>query len=151
MEQIEALIDKQDAFNRRGTRDPLFFEALVQQVTQHYARAPDFKGLDLPTVKQSYRPGSGPELDFSMICVDSRTAAAPDDTFALTLFAVTNENCQHMGLRGLVFTDTLVNGAAGGQCRPDHVYYRNLIFAINAGTNTVTFLCRKEGRSCIRQ
>lgn len=151
MEQFDALVAKQGAFNRRSTRDPLFFEALVQQVAQHYTRAPDFKGLDRETVKKLYRSGSGPDLDFSMACVDTRNTGAPDDTFAVTLFGITNDDCQHIGLRGLVFSDTLVNGTANGQCRPDHVYYHMLIFAINAGTNTVTYVCRKESNGCARQ
>jgi hypothetical protein len=52
-DQIGALIETQDAYNRRGSRDPLFFEPLVQQVAQHYARAPDFRGLDMQTVQKN--------------------------------------------------------------------------------------------------
>jgi len=151
LEQIDALIEKQDAYNRRSSRDPLFFEALVQQVAQHYARRPDFKGLDSQTARQIYRPASGPELDFSMLCIETRTTGSRDDAFAITLFGVNNEDCQRIGLRGLVFSDTLVNGAASGQCRPDHVYYKMLIIPINAGTNTVTYLCRKDSNGCLRQ
>ncbi len=150
-DQVGELIERQDGFNRRSARDPLFFEALVQQIAQHYARAPGFKGLDTQTARKIYQAASGPELDFSMLCVDTRTIAAPDDAFAITLFGVLDDECQRIGLRGLVFTDTLVNGAGNGQCRPDHVYYRMLVVRINAGTNTVTFVCRKDVNGCLRQ
>ena len=150
-EQIGALLEKQLGFNRRGLRDPLYFEALTQAIAQHYARAPDFKGIDLQTARKIYRPGSGPDVDFSMICIDARTVAAPADAFGITLFGVILDECERIGLRGLVFTDTLVNGAANGQCRPDHVYYKMLVVPINAGTNTVTFLCRKDTTGCFRQ
>lgn len=152
LEQIAVLIEKQDAYNRRSSRDPLFFEPLVQQVTQHYARAPDFKGLDMQAAGKIYQPALGQKLDFSLLCLDTRTIQSRDDAFAITLFGINHENCQHIGLRGLVFTDILVNGAANGQCRPDHVYYKMLVFSINAGTNTATFLCRKDGSiGCLRQ
>ena len=150
-DQAGELIAKQDAFNRRSARDPLFFEPLAQQIAQHYARAPDFKGLDTQTARKIYRPAAGPELDFSMLCVDTRKVAGPDDAFAITLFGMLDEECQRIGLRGLVFTDTLVNGAGHGECRPDHVFYRMLVIPINAGTNTVTFICRKDINGCSRQ
>ncbi len=150
-DQLADLVETQRAFNRRSTRDTLFFEAWVQQIAQHYARAPDFSGIDMQAARKVYRQGSGPELDFSLLCIDSRTIGARDDAFALTLFGVVYDDCRHVGLRGLVFTDTLINGAANGQCRPDHVYYRNIFFPINAGTNTVTFVCRKDSGGCYRQ
>lgn len=151
LEQAEALIERLDAYNRRAVREPLFFEPLVQQITLHYARSPDVKGLDTLAARKIHKPGSGPALDFSMMCIDTRTIRLPEDTFAITLFGVNNSDCQHVGLRGLVFTDTLVNGAASAECRPDHVYYKQLIFPIRAGTNTVTFVCRKDNNGCYRQ
>ena len=150
-DQVNELIEKQDGFNRRSARDPLFFEALVQQIAQHYARAPDFRGLDTQTARRIYRPAAGAELDFSMLCVDTRTIVAPDDAFGITLFGVLSEECRRIGLKGLVFTDTLVNGAGNGQCRPDHVYYRMLVLPVDAGTNTITFICRKDVGGCFRQ
>jgi len=150
-EQIEALVENQGAYNRLSSRDPLYFEPFTQQIAQHYAKAPDFRGLDLAAVKKIYRPGSGPELDYSMLCIDTKTIGAPDDAFAITLFGMIEDECVRFGLRGLVFTDTLVNGAANGQCRPDHVYYKMLFFPINVGTNTVTFVCRKDSNGCFRQ
>jgi hypothetical protein len=149
-DQIGALIETQDAYNRRGSRDPLFFEALVQQISQHYAKAPDFSGLDMQTVQKIYRPASGSELDFSLLCIDTRTIGKRDDAFAITLFGLNYEECQRFGLRGLVFTDILVNGAANGQCRADQVYTRMLVFQVNAGTNTVSFVCGKDSTGCSR-
>lgn len=149
MEQIEALLEKLETFHRRSSRDSLFFEALAQQIAASYARASDFKGLDTLAAGKIYKPG--PDLDFSTVCIDTQTTRSPDDTFAVTLFGMTSYDCRHIGLRGLVFTETLINGVVNGECRPDHVYYKRLIFPVNAGTNTVTFLCRKDSAGCLRQ
>ncbi len=148
MDQIEAMIEKLETFHRRSSRDSLFFEALAQQIAVSYARASDFKGLDTLVAGKIYKPG--PDLDFSTVCIDTKTTKSPDDTFAVTLFGMTSYDCEHIGLRGLVFTDTLINGAVNGGCRADHVYYKRLIFPVNAGTNTVTFLCRKDSNGCLR-
>lgn len=147
--QIDALTEKLETFHRRSARDSLFFEALAQQIVASYARSPDFKGLDTPAAGKIYRPG--PDLDFSLMCIDTKTARSPDDTFAVTLFGMTSYDCQHIGLRGLVFTETLINGAVNGECRPDYVYYRRLIIPVTAGTNAVTYLCRKDSGGCLRQ
>jgi hypothetical protein len=53
-----------------------------------------------------------------MLCIDTRTITTSDDAFAITLFGMNYEECQRFGLKGLVFTDILVNGSANGQCRP---------------------------------
>ena len=149
--QVQALVEKLAAFNVRAARDPLFFEPLVQQIVQHFARAPNYAGLDRALASKIYRQGSGPDIDFSLVCIDTRAVRAPDDTFALTLFGVRERDCRHVGLRGLVFSESLVNGAANGDCRPEHMYYKNLIVSIPAGTNTVTFTCRKDENACLRQ
>lgn len=151
MNQIEPLLEKMEIYHRNGTRDSTFFEALVQQISADYARSPGFKGFDTLAAKKMHKTGSGPDIDYSLMCIDARTTRFPDDTFAITLFGVSMDNCQHVGLRGLVFTDILVNGSMNGECHPDHVYYKQLIFSVNAGTNTVTFLCRKDKYGCIRQ
>ncbi|MBI2289389.1 MAG: hypothetical protein HYU73_03430, partial [Betaproteobacteria bacterium] len=127
--QIDALTEKLETFHRRSSRDSLFFEALAQQIVASYARSPDFKGLDTPAAGKIYRPG--PDLDFSLMCIDTKTARSPDDTFAVTLFGMTSYDCQ--------------------QCRPDHVYYRRLIIPVTAGTNAVTYLCRKDSGGCLRR
>ena len=147
--QIDALTEKLETFHRRSSRDSLFFEALTQQIVASYARSSDFRGLDTPAARKIYRPG--PDLDFSLMCIDTKTARSPDDTFAVTLFGMTSYDCQHIGLRGLVFTETLINGAVNGECRPDYVYYRRLIIPVTAGTNAVTYLCRKDSGGCLRQ
>jgi hypothetical protein len=54
-------------------------------------------------------------------------------------------------LRGLVFTETLVNGATKAECHPDHVYYKSFIVPIAAGTNVVTFVCGKDANGCARR
>lgn len=148
-EQIEARAGTMEEVNHRILADSLQFEALVQQIAAHYARSPDFKGLDSKVAGKIYRPGA--RLDFAALCIDTRSLSSPDDTFAITLFGVTNRDCQHTGLRGLVFTNTLINGAVEGQCRPDDVYYRSLIIPVTVGTNTVTFLCSKESYGCYRR
>jgi hypothetical protein len=150
-EAIEGLIRRQNAYNQVSLRDSLYFEPLVRSMTRHYAKASDFSGLDRETAAKIHRAEAGETLDFSLLCIDTRTTAARDEAFAITLFAVNEAECNRIGLRGLVFTDTLVNGVAGGRCRPDHVYYRMLFLKIEAGTNTVTLVCRKESNACVRQ
>ncbi len=150
-EQIQAQLEKLGTYHRNSLRNSLFFEVLTQQVSVEYARSPDFRGLDTQVARKIYQRGSGPDLDFSVMCIDTRTSRASDDTFAITLFGMTRNDCQHVGLRGLVFSDTLVNGAMNGECRADHIYYNRIIFPMTAGTNAVTFLCRKDVNGCSRQ
>ena len=149
MDQIQAELDRLVTYHRNVLRDSLFFEALVQQIAAEYARSPNFMGLDTQRARKIYQRGSGADLDFSIMCIDTRAGKAPDDTFAVTLFAVTRNECQRVGLRGLVFSETLVNGAVNGECRPDQVYF-NRIYPLMAGTNAVTFLCRKDNNGCLR-
>ena len=148
-DQVEARAYAMDEINHRTLGDPLQFEALVQQITAYYARSSGFKGLNAGVAEKIYRPG--PSLDFAALCIDTRSINFPDDTFAITLFGVTSSDCQHAGLRGLVFTDTLINGAVEGRCRPDDVYYKKLIIPIAVGTNTITFLCGKDVNGCSRR
>jgi hypothetical protein len=148
-EQIEARVDTMEEINHRTLADSLQFEALVKQITAHYERSTDFKGLDSKAAEKIYRPGS--PLDFAALCIDTRSLNSPDDTFGITLFGVTEADCGHTGLRGMVFTNTLINGAADGRCRPDVVYYKRWIIPVTAGTNTVTFLCSKDVRGCDRR
>jgi hypothetical protein len=149
-DQIESLKDGMDEFHNRVVGDPLFLEALVRQIAVNHARSANFKGLDSVAAERIYRPGSGPNLDFSAMCIDTRSTQFPDDSFAITLFGVNISNCQHVGLRGLVFTDSLVNGGTGGGCRPDYIAYKNLIIPVNLGTNAITFLCVKATNGCSR-
>ena len=149
--QISVQIDKLVTYHRNSLRNSIFFEALTQQIAVEYARSLDFKGLDTQRASKIYQRGSGPDLDFSVMCIDTRTGRSPDDTFAVTLFGMISNDCQHVGLRGLVFSDTLINGATNGECRPDHIYYHRIIFPVMAGTNAVTFLCRKDVGGCLRQ
>jgi len=149
-DQIEALKEGMDAFHHNVVGDPLFLEALVQQIAVSHARSPNFKGLDSSAAERIYKPGSGPNLDFSAMCIETRSTQSPDDSFAITLFGVNNSNCQHAGLRGLVFTESLINGGTSGECRPDYVSYKKLIFPVNLGTNTITFLCVKATNGCSR-
>ena len=109
--QVEAFIDSIKAFHRRAVSDSLFFEPLVQQIMAKYSDAGDFRDLSSVTAKKIYRPGSGPDLDFSAMCIDILRSRFPEDTFAITLSGVSIDNCQHVTVRGLVFTNTLVNGA----------------------------------------
>lgn len=150
-EQIEALVEKLEAFHHRSIGDPLFFEPLVQQITLQFEAMPSFKGFSSAAAEKLYKSGSGSSLDFSALCIDTRSVSVSDDTFAISLFGVNNDDCRHASLRGLVFTDSLVNGAANAQCHPDHIYYKNLIFRITAGTNVVTFVCRKDANGCLRR
>jgi len=149
-DQIEALKEGMDAFHHSIVGDPLFFEALVRQIAVNHARSPNFKGLDSVAAEKIYKPGSGPNLDFSAMCIDTRSTQFPDDSFAITLFGVNNSNCQHAGLRGLVFTESLINGGTNGACRPDYVAYKNLIFPVALGANAITFLCVKAINGCSR-
>jgi hypothetical protein len=145
---VEALIEKTAAFHRRGVSDPLFFESLVQQIAASYANDGDFKGLTSAAAQKIYRAGSGSDLDFSALCIDTRRSRFPEDTFAITLFGVNFDNCQHVTGRGLIFTSTMINGSANGECRPDHNFFRMLIVPVFAGTNTVTFVCSKDVGGC---
>ena len=151
-DQVEALTEVLDAIHLRNITDPLIFEPLVQQIADHYAKDGDFKGLNSASAEKIYKSGSGPKLDFSALCIDVRRGTFPEDTFAISLFGVNNYNCQRASrLRGLVFTETLVNGAAKVECRPDDTYYRNLIFPVTAGTNVITFVCSKDANGCARR
>lgn len=148
--QVEALVEEMGAFHRRAVLDPLYFEPLAQQILTRYADSPTFRAIDAATAAQIYKPGAGARLDFSLLCVEAKSVRAPEDSFAITLFGVTIDDCQHAGLRGLVFTDTWVNGSVNGQCRPDQVYYRMWVVPVTAGMNSITFVCRKEQGSCAR-
>ena len=149
-EMIEALVDRMTGFHRRGVSDPLFFEPLVQKIAASYARAGDFKGLTSAVAEKLYRSGAGTDLDFSALCIDTRRDRFPDDTFAITLFGVNYDNCQHVFTHGLVFTGALVNGNANGECRPDYAFYRMIFIPVSAGTNSVTFICIKDAGGCLR-
>ena len=46
---------------------------------------------------------------------------------------------------------TLINGAVDGACRPDDIYYKNLIIPVPVGTNTITFVCGKDANGCNRR
>lgn len=149
-DQIEALKEGMDAFHHRVFGNPLFFEALVQQIAVNRARSPNFRGLDSVAAERIYKPGSGPNLDFSAMCIETRSTQFPDDSFAITLFGVSSSNCQHAGLRGLVFSESLINGGTNGECRPDHIAYKNLIIPVALGANAITFLCVKAINGCSR-
>ncbi len=148
-DEVEARVDAIAEANHRMLADSLQFEPLVNQVADHYRRFPDFKGLDSKTAQRIYRPG--PSMDFAALCIETRSANSADDTFAITLFGVTAQDCGHVGLRGMVFTNTLINDATDGRCRPDFVYYKSLIFPVVVGSNTVTFLCTKDTHGCDRR
>ena len=75
---------------------------------------------------------------------------SPDDSFTITLFGVVADDCQHIGLRGLVFTAALVNGSANGQCKPDQLYRKMFIVPLPAGTNEITYICGKDRGGCAR-
>jgi hypothetical protein len=149
--QVEGFIEEMKPFHRSAVLDPLFFEALAQQISASYARAASFKGINTAAAEKIYKSGTGQALEFSLLCINARTVRAPDDAFGITLFGVPADDCQHVGLRGLVFTDTLVNGRTGGQCRPDQVFYKLFSLPLPAGTNDITFVCRKEAGGCARQ
>ena len=88
----------------------------------------------------------------------SQRAAAPKDTLGYTarhgvqgteisatryfgrFFGVIVADCQHVGMRGLVFSSALINGSPNGQCRPDLFFRKKVLWPILAGTNEITFL-----------
>lgn len=149
--QVEAFIQEIAPFHRRAVLDQLIFETLVEQVMTSYARASDFKDIDTAAVEKIYNSGIGQKLDFSLMCITSRSVRAPDDAFAITLFGVVADDCQHIGLRGLVFTAALINGSPNGLCRPDQAYSRMIFIPLPAGTNEITFVCAKDRGGCARQ
>ena len=148
--QVEAFIETLGEFNRSVSLDQLALESLVAQVTATYARAPSFKGIDTAAAEKLYKSDSGQKLDFSLLCISPRSLRTPDDAFAVTLFGVIADDCQHIGLRGLVFTSALVNGSANGQCKADQRFAKMYVWPLPAGTNEVTFLCGKDTGGCAR-
>ena len=149
--QVETFIDEISPFHRRAVLDQLIFEALISQIMTSYAREPDFRGIDTAAVDKIYRTGTGQKLDFSFLCISPKTVRSRDDAFAITLFGVVEDDCQHIGLRGLVFTAALVNGSANGQCKPDQFYRKMFILPLPAGTNEITYICGKDRGGCARQ
>jgi hypothetical protein len=150
--QVEAFIDEIGQFHRRAVLDQLIFEELVEKIMVRYSRAPDFMGIDTAGVEKMYQSGIGPKLDFSRMCISSKSLRSPHDVFGITLFGVVADDCQHVGgLRGLVFTAVLVNGSANGQCKPDLKFSKMVIVPVNAGVNEITFLCGKDRGGCARQ
>jgi hypothetical protein len=149
--QVEAFIDEIGPFNRRAVLDPLIFESLAQQIMDSYTRAPDFKGIDTAAAEKIYKSGIGEKLDFSMLCISAKSVRSPDDAFGITLFGVVADDCQHIGLRGLVYTAALVNGSANGPCKPDQVYRKMFVVPVPVGTNEITFICGKDRGGCARQ
>jgi hypothetical protein len=149
--QVEAYIEASGSFLRRAVLDSFIFETLVQQIADSYARAGDFKGINTAAVEKIYKSGIGEKLDFSLLCISAKTLRTPDDAFGITLFGIVADDCQHMGLRGLVFSAVLVNGSANGQCRADQQYAKMFIVPVIAGTNEVTFVCGKDRGGCARQ
>lgn len=149
-QQVEEMVEEMASFHRRAVLDPLFFEALAQQVLARYADSSGFRGIDASAAEKIYKSGAATRLDFSLLCIDAKSVRSPDDAFAITLFGVTTDDCRRAGMRGLVFTDTWVNGSANGQCRPDHTYYRMWVVPVAAGTNSITFVCRKDQGGCAR-
>ncbi|MEO7728250.1 MAG: hypothetical protein ABIS45_13425 [Burkholderiales bacterium] len=148
--QVEGFIERIGEFHRRGVLDQTIFEELISKIMSRYARAADFKGIDTAAAAQIYQGGIGQPLDFSLLCIAPKSLRTPDDAFAITLFGVVADDCQHIGLRGLVFTATLVNGGANGQCRPDLIFSRLVILPLNAGINEITFICGKDAGGCVR-
>lgn len=148
--EVEGFIDVLGAFNRSMSLDQLALEALVRQILESYARAPDFKGIDTAAVEKLYRPEGGHKIDFSLFCVSPRTLRTPNDAFGVTLFGVIVDDCQHVGMRGLVFSAALINGSPSGQCRPDLFFRKMVLWPILAGTNEVTFVCGKDTGGCAR-
>lgn len=148
--EVEAFVEVLGSFNRGMSMDQLSLENLVSQIIASYARAPNFKGIDNAAVEKLYRPEGGHKIDFSLFCITPRTIRTPDDAFGVTLFGVAVDDCQHVGMRGLVFTSALINGSVNGQCRPD-IFLRKMVFwPILAGTNEVTFVCGKDTGGCAR-
>jgi len=149
--QVEEFIEALANFNRSMALDQMALENLVTQIVAGYAREPNFKGIDNATVEKIYRSGSGSNIDFSLFCVSARTLKAPDDAFAVTLFGVVADDCQHVGMRGIVFTSALINGSPTGQCRTDQFFRKMVLWPLLAGTNEVTFICGKDVGGCARQ
>lgn len=149
--QVETFIDEIGTFNRRAVLDQLIFETLIDQILTSYARTPDFKGIDTAAVEKIYKTGAGQKIDFSFLCITSKSVRTPDDSFTITLFGVVAGDCQHIGLRGLVFTAALVNGSANGQCKPDELFRKMFIVPLPAGTNEITYICGKDRGGCARQ
>ena len=116
--EVEAFLAEIAPFHRQAVLDPLFFEALVQQLTTRYAREPGFKGLDTATAARIHKSGVGQKVDFSLICFSPKTMRSPDDAFAITLFGVVADDCQHVGLRGLVFPRRSSTAARTGNAAP---------------------------------
>ena len=148
-EQIEARMDALEETNGRMLGDSLQFEPFVQQIIAHYARSDNFKGLDTRMAQKIYRPG--PALDFTALCIETLSGRSRDDSFAITLYGVTSGLCDRSSLRGLVFSEALVNGAVEGRCRPNEFYTKRYFVPLDAGTNSVTFICRKDAHGCARQ
>ena len=148
-EQVEARVEALEDINGRMLGDSLQFEPFVQQIIAHYARADDFKGLDTKTAQKIYRPG--PALDFTALCIETLSGRSRDDSFAITFYGVTVGLCDRSSLRGLVFSEALINGAVEGRCRPNDFYTKRYFVPLDAGTNTVTFVCHKDAHGCARQ
>jgi hypothetical protein len=149
--QVEAFIGEIKPFHRAAVLDPLYFETFAQLISEGYQRSTGFKGIDADAAAKIYNAATRQQLDFSLLCINARTVRAPDDAFAITLFGVPIDDCQHIGLRGLVFTETLVNGSTSGKCRPDQSYFKMFALPIAAGTNEITFVCQKAPGGCVRQ
>lgn len=148
--EVEQFIDVLGTFNRSMSMDQLAIENVVRQIIENYARAPDFKGIDNATVEKLYRPEGGQKVDFSLFCVSPRTLRTPNDAFGITMFGVIVDDCQHVGMRGLVFTTGLINGSPNGQCQPDLFFRKMVLWPILAGTNEITFICGKDVGGCAR-
>ena len=149
--EAEAFIEQIKPFHRGAVLDPLFFEVLAQQILARHTGLAGFHGIDAAAAEKIYKIGTGPRFDFSLLCINARSVRTADDAFAITLFGVPADDCQHIGLRGLVFTATLVNGSANGQCRPDQQFFKLFALPLQAGTNQITFVCHKEPGGCERQ
>ena len=65
--------------------------------------------------------------------ISPRTLRTPNDAFSVTLFGVIVDDCQHVGMRGLVFSSALINGSPNGQCRPDLFFRKKVLWPILAG------------------
>ena len=148
--EVEDFIDVLGSFNRGMSLDQFALEPLVRQILESYARAPNFSGIDNATVEKLYRTDGGQKIDFSLFCISPRTLRTPNDAFSVTLFGVIVDDCQHVGMRGLVFSSALINGSPNGQCRPDLFFRKKVLWPILAGTNEITFLCGKDIGGCAR-
>lgn len=148
--KVEALVSEMSSMHRPAVLDPLYFEPLVRQLSGRYATARNFGGIDASVAEKAYAGNTETRYEFSLLCIAPKSVQSPDDAYTITLFGVTLDDCQHVGLRGLVFTETWVNGSGNGQCRPNQIYFRMLIVPVVAGTNSITFLCRKDTAGCAR-